>query len=296
MDGILPLWKPKGFTSHDCVQKVRHIFQMRQVGHTGTLDPGVEGVLVLCLGRATKIVPFLTAVRKTYKAKCTLGIATETEDATGKIIEKEAVIQFPSEQEITRVLHSFQGEITQIPPMYSAVRVKGKRLYEYARNKEYVERPSRQVYIHDIELIQTFPTENTFKINVVCSEGTYIRTLCVDIGKELGYPAHMSNLVRTEASNFLANETVCFSQLEQAEENGTLSDLIHPLARGLRHLDYINVDEQTKYKVQHGQKLKRPRQKLQTNPFRIMYKNHVLAIYQIHPNNSQEIKPVRVFH
>src|SRR5699024_7511220 len=152
MNGILPLWKPRGLTSHDCVQKVRRIFKTRKVGHTGTLDPEVEGVLVLCIGEETKLVQYLTKVKKTYIAKCTLGIATETEDQTGKIIEKVEINNFPKKEDIHQVLDKFQGEITQIPPMYSAVRVKGKRLYEYARNNETVERPKRKVNIHDIAL------------------------------------------------------------------------------------------------------------------------------------------------
>lgn len=296
MDGILPLWKPRGLTSHDCVQKVRKIFQMRKVGHTGTLDPNVEGVLVLCLGKATKIVPFLTATKKSYIARCTLGIATETEDATGAVVESKSVDQFPSKQEIKHILTSFQGEITQIPPMYSAVRVKGKRLYDYARNNEYVERPKRQVTIHQIALKEIDSKLDSFEMEIICSEGTYMRTLCVDIGKKVGYPAHMSHLVRTEASNFQAKETICFSQLKEAKENNMLQELLQPIERGLNHLDYLRVDQQTKFRVKNGQKLKKPDYHLKTKQFKMMYQDQVLAIYEVHPDNDQEIKPVRVFH
>src|SRR5690625_5018629 len=144
MDGIIPLWKPKGMTSHDCVAKIRRIYGTRKVGHTGTLDPMVEGVLPICINRATKIVPYLTAMSKTYDAEIKLGTATETEDAQGEIVEQKNVSHPPNLSEIDDVLQSFQGTIIQIPPMYSAVRVKGKRLYEYARAKEIVERPKRQ--------------------------------------------------------------------------------------------------------------------------------------------------------
>src|SRR5690625_4354090 len=216
MNGILPLWKPKGMTSHDCVMRVRHIFQTKKVGHTGTLDPNVEGVLVICIGEATKIVSFLTSLQKTYIAECSLGVATETEDVDGKIIEKKQVKTPILKQEIDRVLQSFMGEITQVPPMYSAVRVKGKRLYEYARENEEVERPLRRVKIYELTNLSTEKEiRDKFKMKVTCSAGTYIRTLCVDIGKKLGYPAHMSHLVREEASSFTSEETVTFEELHE---------------------------------------------------------------------------------
>src|SRR5690625_1449047 len=183
--------------------KIRKILGTRKVGHTGTLDPEVEGVLVICIGQATKVVPFLTAMNKTYIAECSLGVATETEDAHGEIVEEKGVTHPPSEQDIEDVLKLFKGDITQIPPMYSAVKVNGKKLYEYARANEYIERPSRQVFIHDlIQLEQNSKNTNKFRFKVACSAGTYIRTLCVDIGKKLGYPAHMSDLVRIEACSF----------------------------------------------------------------------------------------------
>src|SRR5699024_11128015 len=134
MNGILPLWKPKGMTSHDCVVKIRKLFRRKKVGHTGTLDPEVEGVLPICLGQGTKIVPFLTDTKKTYEAKIMLGTATDTEDSEGEDIEREEILTIPTEVEIKRVLDSFRGKITQIPPMYSAVKVNGKKLYEYARD------------------------------------------------------------------------------------------------------------------------------------------------------------------
>src|SRR5690625_2522556 len=141
MNGILPLWKPKGLTSHDCVIQVRKLFKTKKVGHTGTLDPEVEGVLPICIGQATKVVPFLTDTKKTYIAELKLGSTTETEDSYGETIKETEVDYFPSDEEINLALQSFHGEVTQIPPMYSAVKVKGKKLYEYARANEKVERP-----------------------------------------------------------------------------------------------------------------------------------------------------------
>src|SRR5690625_1002496 len=139
--GILPLYKPKGFTSHDCVMKVRKLLNIKKVGHTGTLDPGVEGVLPICIGEATKIIPFLLELKKVYIADVYLGQATTTEDSDGEIVSEKEVVSPPTNEEIDSVLASFQGEITQIPPMYSAVKVKGKKLYEYARANQEIDRP-----------------------------------------------------------------------------------------------------------------------------------------------------------
>lgn len=295
MNGVLPLWKPKGLTSHDCVQKVRKIFNIQRVGHTGTLDPEVEGVLVLCLGEATKLVQFLTTVKKTYIAECTLGVATETEDQTGKIIEKVSVDSFPSLDQIKNVLKSFKGEIIQIPPMYSAVRVRGKRLYEYARKNEAVERPKRKVFIHDIFLQEVNKQKQAFVFQTTCSSGTYIRTLCVDIGEKLGFPAHMSHLVRTETSNFSKEEAITFSNLYEAKENNQLGNLLFSKKRALRHLDEIQVDERLMKKISHGQKLHKPKESIHTDPFKMMYKNEVIALYTFDEKNKNILRPKRVF-
>src|SRR5699024_9577484 len=198
LNGILPLWKPKGMTSRDCVVRVRKLFSMKKVGHTGTLDPEVEGVLPICLGQGTKIVPFLTDTKKTYVAEIMLGTARETEE------------------KIKKVLHSFEGKITQIPPMYSAVKVNGKKLYEYARNNEEVERPKREVTIHEIKHLSSKKNNNRIiKMKVICSKGTYIRTLCADIGKALGYPAHMYSLVRLATGSLDKKDTYTFDTIEE---------------------------------------------------------------------------------
>lgn len=284
-------------TSHDCVIKIRKLYGLKKVGHTGTLDPEVEGVLPICIGQATKIVPYLTAMKKTYIAEVTLGIATETEDAHGIIVSSKPVENHPTKEEIEHVLQSFTGEITQIPPMYSAVRVNGKRLYEYARANEYVERPSRQVTIFDLEKIPVKDYKpNTFSMMVNCSQGTYIRTLCVDIGKKLGFPAHMSDLTRIESSSFLSEETFTFEQIEAAKKSGKLEQLLSPIRRGLLHLDYLEVDLETKKKVLHGQKFPTPKKKLKTSPFTILHKEQVIAIYKVHPDDPKSIKPIRVFN
>ncbi|MFC3040339.1 tRNA pseudouridine(55) synthase TruB [Virgibacillus xinjiangensis] len=293
MHGILPLWKPKGMTSHDCVVRIRRLFKTKKVGHTGTLDPEVEGILPICIGQATKIVPFLTDTKKTYIAELKLGWSTETEDDQGEIIERKPVTDFPTEETVDNVLQSFKGEITQIPPMYSAVKVNGRKLYEYARKNLEVERPKRSVTIFEIERISL--QEEKIRFKVVCSKGTYIRTLCVNIGEKLGYPAHMSDLCRTQTGSFDEKDGLSFTEIEEAVMNQKEEQLLCPLLRGVDHLDELQVDESIKRKVENGRKLEKPEQPIKTDPFRVMHGRELLAIYQNHPEKNGQIKPVRVF-
>ncbi len=294
VDGILSLWKPRGMTSHDCVMRCRKLFKTKKVGHTGTLDPEVDGVLPICIGNATKIVPFLTDTKKTYIAEVKLGIATDTEDAQGTVLEEMEVSESPSTESVRNVLLSFQGSITQVPPMYSAVKVNGKKLYEYARENKTVERPKRKITIFDIELLDK--KHDSFKIKVICSKGTYIRTLCVDIGKKLGYPAHMSDLTRIKTGSFSEKNSVDFAIIEEAVMKNEESNLLFPIVKGLDHLDTLYVDETLENKVKNGQKLPIPEVLPKTNPFMVIHKNKLLAIYQIHPENKNQIKPIRVFN
>lgn len=295
MDGILPLWKPRGMTSHDCVMKIRRIYKTKKVGHTGTLDPEVEGVLPICIGQATKVVPFLTDTKKTYIAELKLGQTTETEDSYGEIVETVEVNAFPKTSEIDACFESFIGVTEQIPPMYSAVKVNGKKLYEYARANEEVERPIRNIEIYSIKRLAQNKDEHTIRFQVTCSKGTYIRTLCVDIGKKLGYPAHMSFLERTQTGNFTKKEAVTFEQLEKTANEAEREAWLKPLLTGVDHLSSLEVTEQIMRKVLHGQKLPRPDKLPKTNPFLMVHRGELLAIYQLHEKNEQEIKPVRVF-
>ncbi|MYL48650.1 tRNA pseudouridine(55) synthase TruB [Halobacillus litoralis] len=298
MDGILPLWKPKGFTSHDCVSKARGMLKTKKVGHTGTLDPEVEGVLPLCIGKATKIVPFLTDTDKVYEASVTLGYATDTEDATGATVEKTPVNERISKETINEVLGTFQGWITQTPPMYSAVKVNGKKLYEYAREGMEVERPSREVHIKDIKLMQPEPKQDgdtfTFSFRVICSKGTYVRTLCVDIGRALGYAAHMSTLVRTQTADITKEDCYTFDEIQQVVDESSGEQLLLPLSRGLAHMVSLEVDDEQVEKIKHGQVFEKPPH-IHEEQFTVMNAGEVLAIYQQHPRKTGLIKPVRVF-
>ncbi|WP_079480146.1 tRNA pseudouridine(55) synthase TruB [Halobacillus salinus] len=298
MDGILPLWKPKGYTSHDCVSKARGMLRTRKIGHTGTLDPDVEGVLPLCVGKATKIVPFLTDTEKVYEATVRLGSTTDTEDASGQTLETKAVSSSLSLAEVRGILRTFEGEIVQIPPMYSAVKVNGKKLYEYAREGVEVERPSRKVNVKSIELLSDDVTREadsaTFSIRVVCSKGTYIRTLCVDIGKALGYPAHMASLIRTKTGDIEEDECYTMEEVQEAADAGEQESLLLPLARGLNHMVSWKVEENLVSWIHNGRVLEKP-EDVNASEFVVKYKDEVLAIYQQHPEKPGLIKPVRVF-
>ncbi|WP_374721843.1 tRNA pseudouridine(55) synthase TruB [Peribacillus tepidiphilus] len=300
MEGILPLYKPKGLTSHDCVFKVRKIFKTKKVGHTGTLDPEVTGVLPICIGRATKIAEYITDAGKAYEGEVTIGYSTTTEDATGEIVEEKDLTRSFSKEEIVSILDSFKGTIQQTPPMYSAVKVKGKKLYEYARAGIEVERPTRNVTIYDIELLddrQMFEGKNiSFRFRVKCSKGTYIRTLAVMIGEALGYPAHMSDLIRTESASFHLQDCVTFEQLEELKNQERLSEVLLPLENGLSHLPKFEISDKVAEKVKNGAVLEKPIADMfqSEEPFVLIWNGLALAIYQVHPTKPEYIKPVKV--
>ncbi|WP_102271416.1 tRNA pseudouridine(55) synthase TruB [Cytobacillus massiliigabonensis] len=300
MEGILPLLKPKGLTSHDCVFKLRKILKMKRIGHTGTLDPDVTGVLPICLGRATKVAEYITDAGKSYEGEVTIGYSTTTEDVSGDIVEKRKVEESFSRDEILAVLERLTGEITQTPPMYSAVKVNGKRLYEYARQGIEVERPSRNVMIYSIELLDDRTTFSgdpiRFRFRVSCSKGTYIRTLAVMIGNELGFPAHMSELVRIQSASFNISDCLSLEEIEKEVESGTLSQKIYPLETALSHLPKYRINDTVAKKVKNGAVLNTPEQ-LNDIKGPIVLETEdgmALAIYEHHPNKQGLIKPAKV--
>lgn len=204
MDGILNVYKPAGMTSHGVVAALRRITGIRKIGHTGTLDPDAEGVLPVCIGRATKAADMLTASDKRYRADFQLGVQTDTQDLSGTVLQRRAASV--SRQALLDVLQAFTGEIEQVPPMYSALKVGGQKLCDLARRGIEVERKPRMVQIYSIDLLAC--TADTFRIDVHCSKGTYIRTLGHDIGLRLGCGAAMSKLVRTASAGFSAADAV----------------------------------------------------------------------------------------
>lgn len=299
MEGILPLWKEKGMTSHDCVFKLRKILGMKRIGHTGTLDPSVEGVLPICLGQATKVAEYVTDAGKEYIATVSIGASTETEDADGVVVESDQTFKRVTREELLTVLQRLTGEITQIPPMYSAVKVNGKRLYEYARKGIEVERPSRKVHIYEIELLddaEFFEGEELqFSIRIACGKGTYIRTLSVQIGEQLGYPAHMKNLVRTASGNFVQQDCMTLAEVVERKENGQLNNFIRPLEDALIDFTFVPLEEDLYDKIMNGQVLPQHKLLLQNDVIVFTHKDKAVAIYRNHPTKEGLMKPEKMF-
>ncbi|MBJ6363424.1 tRNA pseudouridine(55) synthase TruB [Paenibacillus sp. GCM10012307] len=257
MDGILAVWKPAGWTSHDVVAKARRLLRTRRIGHAGTLDPDVTGVLPLCIGRSTRVVEYMQHQPKSYEAVLQFGIATDTEDLSGQVIEDAGPVSLSLEC-IREALASFAGEIEQTPPMYSAVKVNGKRLYELAREGKVVERKARKVTIFETvllaaELERPYP-QITF--SVTCSSGTYIRTLCVDLGKALGVPAAMAKLTRTSSAGLHEQDCLTLDEIELLQEQGTIGDRLLPADRALAHMPAFTVDSSSGDRLLQGQKVK----------------------------------------
>ena len=299
MNGILPLWKERGMTSHDCVFKLRKILKTKKVGHTGTLDPAVEGVLPICIGQATRIAEYLTDAGKTYEAVVSLGRATTTEDAEGETVEENLLHKSITRSQLLEALSQLTGEIEQTPPMFSAVKVNGKRLYEYARKGEVVERPTRKVTIYSLELLddaQNFEGEEaTFRIRIACSKGTYIRTLAVQIGEKLGYPAHMASLVRTASGTFTEKECVTLKQVEEIMNEGKIDEVILPVEYALTSYPFIEIDETNEKQILNGQVL--PIHALLKENDKIVYSIHgkAFAVYIPHPTKEGFMKPEKMF-
>ncbi len=212
MDGILLVHKPVHMTSHDVVNRARKLLHTKKIGHCGTLDPDASGVLVLCVGKATKALQFLMSEEKEYIATLSLGSSTDTYDASGKVIEIKA---FHGVDHVDDILKSFIGKQQQYPPIYSAIKVNGKKLYEYARNNETVDIKPRDIEIKEIELLSQQGHLITFRVK--CSKGTYIRSLCVDIAKKMGYPGHMSELIRTKSGEFHLKDCYDLEELEEGK-------------------------------------------------------------------------------
>ena len=247
--GVINVYKEKGFTSHDVVAKLRGITRQKKIGHTGTLDPDAVGVLPVCLGKATKLCDMLTDKDKTYEAVLLLGVSTDTQDITGEVLEEKPTDQL-TEDKVRKIIESFVGEYSQIPPMYSALKVNGKKLYELAREGKVVERKPRQVKIHSIQILEmNLPR---VKMEVSCSKGTYIRTLCADIGEKSGCGGCMEKLVRTKVERFKIENSLKLSKIEQLKNEGKLSDAIIPIDEMFSQYRKITVTGESEKAVKNG--------------------------------------------
>lgn len=219
MDGLILINKQKGFTSHDVVNVIRKKLNTKKVGHTGTLDPNATGVLPILIGKGTKISKYLMEHDKTYIATLKLGEKTDTGDSEGQVIEEKSIPKDLRKEDINDVLQNFFGKQKQVPPMYSAIKINGKKLYEYAREGKEVKLEAREIEIYKIELLEY--QNNKIKFEVECSKGTYIRTLCEDIAKKLGTVGYMEELQRTKVNNFRIEDSILLDDitLENAEKN-----------------------------------------------------------------------------
>lgn len=247
MNGIINILKPPGMTSHDVVNILRGILKTKKIGHTGTLDPDAIGVLPICVGKATKAVEYLTDKKKKYRAELILGTETDTQDSSGKVVSEKPVNV--SKEQLVRALNDFVGKIKQVPPMYSAVKINGKKLYELARKGLEVERPEREIEIFSISLLSY--KENTAVIDVECSKGTYIRTLCSDMGSKLGCGAHMGSLLRLQSGMFDISSCVTLDEIKEKVEIGS-TDFIKPTDYIFSDFPKVTAKDESMKWVQNG--------------------------------------------
>ncbi len=239
MNGVINLFKPRGMTSHDAVRILRKILNTSKIGHIGTLDPLASGVLPLCIGKATRIVEYLGDLDKEYIAELSLGIRTDTQDVEGKVIASSD--KKVDEKLIYSVMEKYKGDLSQIPPMYSALKYKGKKLYELAREGKIIERQARNIKIYDQEILD-IQDGKSIVFYVRCSKGTYIRTLCDDIGMDLGTYGYMSYLIRTGVGNFKINDSYSIEYIRKIGMDN-IEKILIPMDQALGHLDELIVED-----------------------------------------------------
>ena len=289
--GIINVKKEAGMTSHDVVFKLRKILGTKKIGHGGTLDPDVVGVLPIAVGQATRLVEYMQDEGKTYRGEITIGFSTTTEDASGETVEVTPVSEPLTEEAVDRAIASFVGLIEQVPPMYSAVKVNGRKLYEYARAGEEVERPSRQVSIYDFKRTSALAESDgvvSFGFEVTCSKGTYIRTLSVDLGKALGYAAHMSGLERTSAAGLSLEEALTLEEIRERVQADDWS-FLHPLEIGTGDLPKVDLSQDQYVEVGFGRFIPLDESASEVAAF---YQGRLVAILEA----RQEVyKPKKVF-
>ena len=267
MDGIILINKEKQMSSHDVIAALRKILKMKKIGHCGTLDPMATGVLVCLLGKATKLSNYLVLDQKTYQATFQLGLATTTQDLEGEVVVTKPYNFEYQVADIERVLEQFKGRLIQTPSIYSAIKVNGKKLYEYARNNEDVVIPTREIEVFDLDLLKF--ENDKITINVKCSSGTYIRTLCYDIATKLGYPGVLTSLKRIVSGNYQIEN--CYTLEDIKNNNYQTIDL----KTALQDYEMIEVNEETVNDIRNGKPLKIE----MSQPFIVLYNDEVQALY-----------------
>lgn len=294
--GIINVYKEKGFTSFDVVAKLRGILKTKKIGHTGTLDPDAEGVLPVCIGRATKVCDILTDKDKVYEAVMLLGVETDTQDTTGEILKELPVEE--SESVVKEAILSFVGEYAQIPPMYSALKVNGKKLYELAREGKTVERKARNVQIFSIEILEMDLPR--VRMSVHCSKGTYIRTLCHDIGQKLGCGGCMEKLLRTKAGIFELADTLKLAEINALAQEGLVEEKIISVDELFEDHSKVWTKQEYDVVVHNGNrvKMKMFQEKLPENTERLRVydsKGEFIGIYEFCSERG-DFKPVKMFY
>ena len=255
-NGLLNVYKEPGYTSNDVVAKLRGILHQRKIGHTGTLDPDAVGVLVVCLGNGTRLCDMLTEHTKEYIAVCRLGVTTDTQDMSGTVLQEQQVNV--TIEQLHAAVMAFVGDYDQIPPMYSAIKIGGRKLYDLAREGKEIERQPRRIHIDAIAVLDTslLQSEHIFTMEVKCSKGTYIRTLCHDIGQRLGCGAAMQHLTRTAVGSFHLEDAITLGQIEQLRDEGVLQDRIQSSEQLFRDLDALRIDDTWRVQIENGNSFK----------------------------------------
>lgn len=297
IDGIINVYKEKGFTSHDVVAKLRGILKQKKIGHTGTLDPDAVGVLPVCLGKGTKLCDMLTDHNKTYEVVMRLGVTTDTEDMTGTVLTQKEVLC--NEQDVEKGIFHFLGTIEQIPPMYSALKVNGKKLYELAREGKVIERKPRTVTIHSIKLLEmNLPL---VKMEVACSKGTYIRSLCRDIGEKLSCGGCMEELKRTKVGQFEIAQSLTLSQIETLVKENQLEKYIVGIEEVFEIYQAVHTKKKSDKLVQNGNPFEMKdlweegQQVTQENPLRVYDSNGTfIGIFQ-YKKEKNRFYPQKMF-
>ena len=295
-NGLIAVWKESGYTSHDVVAKLRGILHQKKIGHTGTLDPQAEGVLAVGLGLGTKTFDLLPDHWKTYEAEVTFGVKTDTEDIWGTILQTQEVLK--TETEIREAICSFEGTYDQVPPMYSAKKIDGKKLYQLAREGKTVERKAVPVTLKDIKVLSVAGSKARFL--VTCSAGTYIRTLCVDIGKTLGCDACMSSLTRVMAGGFSKEQALTLDQIKTLADSGQLEEKLISIDHALGHFPKVVVSDEFEKQLKNGNSIRFESvtglEKLGgQSRVRLYLGDEFIGVYRADEADSL-LKPVKIFY
>lgn len=292
-EGILPIYKERGITSHDVVFRARRILQMKKIGHSGTLDPEVDGVLLLLLGGATKVSDYAIDLGKSYRAEVCLGIKTTTEDLTGEVVEECKVTDI-SLDKIKEILKSMNGEIEQKPPIYSAIKVNGRKLYEYARRGQFdIEIPTRKVNIYNISFIENSEYYKDdkfyFSIDINCGKGTYVRTIATSIGEKLNLPSTMSKLTRTRSGEITLDNCLTLSEVEQHLKDETLEEKLLRKEYALEEYKFVEIPKFRAKQVMNGLRFRKnqfPDYDF-TDGIVFTYENEAIAIYHLKDKDDE---------